>query len=133
MGCTVSFKAHNASSRYWTAISRDSQVRIKGGWWKKLGTSVWIGPGQTKHWSYNLSIGCKPSREFRLLVKRFTAYHGSQIGSSYACWPYSNVPDDVFPTDSYLATSRSWRADCTHISFFVQGALDVGDLNRFFQ
>jgi hypothetical protein len=124
MGCAINFKAHN-NGRYWIAVSRDSQVKTRTGLWKKLGVSVWIRPGSTVHWTYNLTFGCNASRKWRLLLKQFSSYKGSLRSRAYAC---------AFREDVYSADRAGYWS--SHCSLTKAGPLtdeDVGDLNRFFQ
>jgi hypothetical protein len=73
-GCKVNVSATNSGSQR-TAISRDSQVRsfagLLAGPWKKLDKSVWIRPGQTARWYYDLTFSCQDDRGYRFLVKKF--------------------------------------------------------------
>ncbi len=75
-GCKISVSATNKGSLR-AAISRDSQVRSYAGSlagpWKKLDQSVWINPGQTAHWVYDLTFGCNAHRQYRFVVKQFDA------------------------------------------------------------
>ena len=114
VGCTINVRASN-KGRYKTAISRDSQVKLRNGTWKKLNKSVWIGPGQTVPWTYNLDFGCNNDRTYRFLVKRFDSsnnllgeqwhYHPARFRNRNGQWSYSYSRDV---------------------------SLDIGDLNRFF-
>jgi len=85
MGCLFTFRAHDNGSRQ-VAISRDSQVKILRGVWKKLGQSVWIQPGQTKTWTYKLTFSCGTGRLFRFIVKRFDS-HRRLLSTSHFYYP----------------------------------------------
>ena len=105
MGCKISVSARNEGGQT-VAISRDSQVRIDiGGVWKKLGTSVWINPGQTSQWTYDLDFGCKSLRHWRFLVKQFDSNKNS-LGDHWYYYGNNHATNAV--------------------------SLTLGDLNRFF-
>jgi hypothetical protein len=108
-GCKVNVTATNAGTQR-TAISRDSQVRsfvgLLAGPWKKLGKSVWISPGQTGRWYYDLDFSCDADRGYRFLVKKFDKYD-RLLGEFWF---------------SYPETVERTRAT----------SLDLGNLNRFF-
>ena len=103
-GCKITVKARNQGSRT-AAISRDSQVRIRGGTWKKLGKSIWINAGQSRSWTYDLDFGCKVGRQYRFLAKQFDS-NRNLLNSSWYTYPRR--------------------------TFTFQKDFDIGDLNRLF-
>jgi hypothetical protein len=112
-GCLVTFKAHN-NGRQQVAISRDSQVRARSNTlslpWKKLGLSEWIQPGQTRSWTYNLDLGCKVTRQYRFIVKKFDA-NRNLLSTVNFYWPVAQ----------------------NGVPYFTQYTrIDLGDLNRYF-
>jgi hypothetical protein len=109
-GCRINVQAMNKGTRR-VAISRDSQVKagtIGGafGIWAKLDVSVWISPGATARWTYNLDLGCSINRQFRFYVKQFDA--SDRMLADY--WYY-------YPGETGATKETS---------------LNLGDLNRFF-
>ncbi len=109
-GCTVNVSAVNHGDQR-TAISRDSEVRsyvgVFAGPWKKLGQSVWINPGQTARWHYDLTFGCNDPREYRFVVKKFDS------------------KDTVLGEHTYRYPANPQQAT-------VSVSFSLGDLNRFF-
>lgn len=109
-GCRINVKALNKGSQK-TAISRDSQVRSGDiaktfGAWRKLNKSVWIDPGQTGAWYYDMDFGCNIGRGYRFVVKRFDA------------------KDNLLGEYVYYYPSQGGHTAAIE--------LDLGDLNRFF-
>jgi len=116
VNCKINVKATNSGTRT-VAISRDSQVRscIWGcggfGPWKQLDQSIWIDPGQTRNWTYDLTFRCDVGRQYRFLVKQFD----SQRKLLNQIWYYH--PNYGVTTDYGVTTSKS---------------LDLGNLSRLF-
>jgi hypothetical protein len=108
-GCKVNVTATNSGSQR-TAISRDSQVRsfagVLAGPWKKLDKSIWISPGQTARWYYDLTFSCSDGRSYRFLVKQF------------------DKDDRLLGEVWYAYPEVEGRTKST--------SLDLGNLNRFF-
>lgn len=65
--CDITIKGSNSGSRSITFTHSMSRVRIKNGWWKKLGS--WYGevrPGGSLNSVARVSLGCNLRRRYRL-------------------------------------------------------------------
>lgn len=105
-GCQVTFQGRNGStSRPYQIVWPESQVRIRIGTWKKLGTTgtTALNPGQTFSQVLPLDFGCNVDRRYRFSIV-------ARPGSLDAYVKY-------YPSPS---------------SFTRNTVIDLGDVNRYF-
>ncbi len=100
--CDITIKGSNSGSRPITFTHSMSRVRIKKGWWKKLGS--WHGearPGGSLNSLARVSLGCNLQRRYRL-------YFTSSKWSDVSC---------------YYPSSKTYTTRLT---------INLGDISRYF-
>ena len=70
--CRVTLKASNAGARAVVVVWEESHVRIRTGWWTKLGgrAESRIAPGGEALWVYETEVGCAAERRWRFFLRR---------------------------------------------------------------
>jgi hypothetical protein len=66
-GCGVNFELHNDSNTGVTVDWDESEVRLKTGWWKDIGSgSTYVPANSTVSQNFTLDFGCNNQRRYRL-------------------------------------------------------------------
>ena len=66
-GCDINVEVHNTGSQTITVDWGDSKVKVKGGTWKKIGSSaVSIAAGDTKTEDFKATFNCGAKRRYKI-------------------------------------------------------------------